>query len=105
MPQLSGVWEAQRRVDYFDLRLGCEPFQHLIYRLLIPSGDQFFGQLGSAVVKLRPPFLGRVWLNPLFQLEHVKSVVGFDNRAYIAGPKRLHRFFEHVRELTLVVTS
>src|SRR2546427_10020147 len=42
-------------------------------------------------------------LDALFQLENVKTVVGFDHLAHISGAQRLDRFFKHVRKLSFVV--
>ena len=105
MPQLAGVWEAQSRIGYLDFRFRCESVEHLVNRLLVSARYQFLSQLRAAGVKLRTPLLGCVRLNSLFQLEYVKTVVRFDHRAHVAGPKLLHRFFQHVRELTFVIAS
>src|SRR5262249_48387870 len=105
MPQLSGVCEAQRRIINLDRRLGRQPFERLVNRLLVFARDQLFGQLLAAVVQLRPALLWRVGLYSLFELEDVKTVVGFDYRAYISRVELSHGLLEHFRKLTFVISG
>ena len=73
--------------------------------MLVLARDKLFSQLRPAVIKFRAPLFESMRLDALFQLENVKTVVGFNHLAHIPGAQRLDRFFKHVRKLSLVVAS